>query len=44
MKIKEVTVRRIFNLGNFETIHIELKADKDETESVEGVLNEKRKN
>lgn len=38
MKIKQVGIRRVFNLGNYETFAIELIADVNETENVEEIL------
>jgi len=40
MTIKQVTLRRVFNLGNYETLHIELQADIDKNEDVKEVLDD----
>jgi len=40
MTIKEVSLRRVFNLGNYETLHVELKASINESigEDVQDIL------
>lgn len=38
MNIKEIKFRRVYNLGNYENIHIEIIADVLETENVQEVL------
>jgi hypothetical protein len=40
--LTEVTYRRLFNLGNYESEAIELKADVDATETAEQVVAELR--
>jgi len=43
MIIKEISFRRIFNLGNYETMGIELKASINENENIIDVLNQLEK-
>jgi hypothetical protein len=38
MIVKEVSIRRVFNLGNYETKTIELVASISETESLDDVI------
>lgn len=39
-KIKRVAYRRKFNLGNYETLDIELEAEVNDNEDANGVLDE----
>lgn len=38
MEIKKITYRRVFNLGNYETVHIELTAEVQAEETPKVVL------
>ncbi len=40
MKIKQVSYRRLWNLGNYENVTVELVADVTENETAEIVLNQ----
>jgi len=42
-KIKSVSLRKVFNLGNFETVAIEVVADVNENEDYFNVLGELKK-
>jgi len=43
MKITEVSLRRVYNLGNYETVHIEVKAVVDEHDEIPETLNKLKK-
>ena len=40
MKIKEISFRRVFNLGNYETVALELRADVNDNENIIESLDE----